>query len=142
MIRRGLLALLLASASAVAADGSWSSQSFGGTLTLGKQPLRSQPVQASAALPKGAFAQRLAWKIHSDSHAPVGFEAKVCHATRCLKLPGLAGEITLPAGFPASGPFEFEYVIAVRGPLRPALTVMSNQVTVHYRTPAARPPKG
>ncbi|MFK3660854.1 flagellar protein FlhE [Scandinavium sp. NPDC088450] len=142
MIHRGLLALLFASTTAMAADGSWSSQSFGGTLTLGKQPLRSQPVKVSSPLPQGAVAKRLAWKIHTDRHAPVGFEAKVCHGTRCLKLPGLAGEITLPAGFPANGPFEFEYVIAVRGPVSPALTVTRNAVTVHYRTPSLHAAKG
>lgn len=142
MIRRGLLAILLTSSTAVAAEGSWSSQSFGGTLSLGKQTLTSRAIQVSSSLPAGAVAQRVAWKISTDRHTPVGFQAKICGGGRCLPLPGMAGEIPLPAGFPAGGPFHFEYTVAVRGPLHPALTVLSNQLTVHYHTLPPRRAKG
>jgi len=141
MIRRGLLALLLISSTAVAAEGSWTSQSFGGTLTLGKQRLKSRPVQVPSTLPKGAVASRLSWKIHADRHTPVGFEARVCQGTRCLKLPGLAGEMNVPASFSASGPWRFEYVVTARGPLHPALTILSNQLTLHYQPAGRTPPK-
>lgn len=140
MIRRGLLAILLTSSAAVAADGSWTSQSFGGTLTLGKQLLKSRPVQVPSTLPKGAVANRLSWKIHADRHTPVGFEARVCQGTRCLKLPDLAGERKVPASFSASGPWRFEYVVTARGPLYPALTILSNRLTVHYQLPGKAQP--
>lgn len=50
---RAALALLLVSPLAVAADGSWSSSSFGGTMTLGQQALKSKPVQSPSPPARG-----------------------------------------------------------------------------------------
>lgn len=69
MIRAALLVLLLAPP-AFAADGSWSSHSFGGTLSRGKQVLKSRPVQPAASLPKGVTPTHLLWKITPDSPTP------------------------------------------------------------------------
>ncbi|MFP2239420.1 flagellar protein FlhE [Pseudescherichia vulneris] len=133
MIRAGILALLFVAPVAQAANGSWTSQSFGGTLTRGQQTLKSRPIQAASALPKGAVATRLSWKITPDGPTPVGFRIQICSGHRCVALPGLRGEITLPAGYPAAGPYRFEYLSVARGPLYPPLGVLSNQITVEYR---------
>lgn len=130
---RAALALLLVSPLAVAADGSWSSSSFGGTMTLGQQVLKSKPVQSPSPLPAGAVASRVHWKIKTHGLTPVGFRIRLCSAARCLTLPGVVGEMTLPAGMPAGGPFRFEYYSVAGGRLDAPLTVLSNQVTVSYR---------
>jgi flagellar protein FlhE len=136
MIRRALIALLFAAPAALAADGSWTSQSFGGTLTRGQQILKSRPVQAPSPLPVGSVATRLAWKITPDGPTPVGFSIKMCSSSRCLPLSGLTGDLALPVGFPPAGPFRFEYYSPVRGALYPPLTVLSNEVTMQYRAGA------
>lgn len=132
-MRRVGLALLLISPLALAADGSWSSDSFGGTLTRGRLVQKSKPVQSPSPLPAGAVASRVHWKIKTSGYTPDGFRIRLCSATRCLPLSGFNGEIPLPAGFPAAGPFRFEYYAAVGGRLDAPLTVLSNQVTVSYR---------
>ncbi|MGK3631588.1 flagellar protein FlhE [Enterobacter cloacae] len=130
---RAVLALLLVSPLAVAADGSWSGESFGGTLTRGQMVLKSKPVQSPSPLPAGVVASRVYWKIQTDGLIPVGFRIRLCSAARCLTLPGFAGELPLPAGMPAGGPFRFEYYSVAGGRLDTPLTVLSNQVTVSYR---------
>ncbi|MBS3049080.1 flagellar protein FlhE [Enterobacter mori] len=132
-MRKFGLGLLLASPLAIAADGSWSSQSFGGTLTLGQQVLKSKPVQSASPLPAGVVATRVNWKIRTDGLTPIGFRIRLCSATQCLILPGYNGELALPAGMPAAGPFRFEYYSTAGGRFDSPLTVLSNQVTVSYR---------
>lgn len=132
-MRKFGLGLILASPLAIAADGSWSNQSFGGTLTRGQQVLKSKPVQSASPLPAGAVASRVNWKISSHGLPPSGFRIRLCSATRCLLLPGVAGEMALPAGMPAEGPFRFEYYVKAGGRLDAPLTVLSNQITVSYR---------
>lgn len=132
MMKMGVAGLLFLSPLAFAADGAWTSQSFGGTLTRGQQTLKSKPVQNPSPLPGGAVASRVWWKIHADGPTPVGFRIRLCSNNRCLMLPGVAGEMPLPAGFPADGPFRFEYFSPARGPLHPQLTILSNQVTISY----------
>ncbi|MEW5558697.1 flagellar protein FlhE [Enterobacter asburiae] len=136
MMRRALLALLFASPAVWAADGSWTSQSFGGTLTRGQQSLKSRMVQAPSPLPVGSVATRLAWKITPDGPTPVGFSIKICSSSRCLPLTGLTGDLALPAGYPPAGPYRFEYYSPVRGALYPPLTMLRNEVTVQYRSGA------
>ncbi|HCK7297960.1 TPA: flagellar protein FlhE [Enterobacter cloacae] len=130
---RAVLALLLVSPLAVAADGSWSGESFGGTLTRGQMVLKSKPVQSPSPLPAGAVASRVYWKIQTDGLTPTGFRIRLCSTTRCLTLPGFAGELPLPAGMPAGGPFRFEYYSVAGGRFDAPLHVLSNQVTVSYR---------
>lgn len=125
--------MLLVSPLALAADGSWSSHSFGGTMTHGQMVLKSKPVQRSSPLPASAVASRVHWKIKTDGLTPAGFRIRLCSTTRCLTLPGFAGEQPLPAGMPAAGPFRFEYYSVVGGRLDSPLTVLSNQITVSYR---------
>ncbi|HFK6080094.1 TPA: flagellar protein FlhE [Enterobacter cloacae] len=132
-MRRAVLALLLVSPLAVAADGSWSGESFGGVMTRGQLVLKSKPVQSPSPLPAGAVASRVYWKIQTDGLTPPGFRIRLCSTTRCLTLPGFAGELPLPAGMPAAGPFRFEYSSVAGGRLDTPLTVLSNQVTVSYR---------
>jgi flagellar protein FlhE len=134
MMNKWLVGWLLLTPMAVAADGSWTSQSFGGTLTQGKQVQKSKPIEAPSPLPSSAVATRLVWKIKADNPPPDGFRIRLCSEIRCIALPGLAGEIPLAAGFAVAGPYRFEYFSLVRGRLTPPLTVLSNQVTVSYRT--------
>ncbi|MCU2394324.1 flagellar protein FlhE [Enterobacter ludwigii] len=132
MMRAGVV-LLLISPLAIAADGSWSNQSFGGTLTRGQQVLKSKPVQSASPLPAGVVASRIHWKIATHGLTPPGFRIRLCSAARCLSLSGFSGEQRLPAGMPAGGPFRFEYYSVAGGRLDAPLTVLSNQVTVSYR---------
>lgn len=132
-MRRAGLGLLLLTPLAMAADGSWSGSSFGGTMTRGQVVLKSKPVQNPSPLPAGAVASRVNWKIQTDGLTPAGFRIRLCSATRCLTLPGYAGELPLPAGMPAGGPFRFEYYSVAGGRFDTPLTVLSNQVTVSYR---------
>ncbi|OQD48735.1 flagellar protein FlhE [Enterobacter cancerogenus] len=132
-MRRAALALFLVSPLTVAAEGSWSSQSFGGTLTRGQHVLKSKPVQSLSPLPAGAVATRVNWKIQMNGLTPVGFRIRLCSASRCMPLPGVAGERSLPGGMPAGGPFRFEYYSVAGGRFETPLTVLSNQITVSYR---------
>ncbi|WP_148242131.1 flagellar protein FlhE [Enterobacter asburiae] len=132
MMKIGLW-LLLVSPLALAADGSWSGQSFGGTMTRGQQVLKSKPVKSPSPLPASAVASRVNWKITPHGLTPAGFRIRLCSATRCVALPGYAGELALPAGMPAGGPFRFEYYSIAGGRLDAPLTVLSNQLTVSYR---------
>lgn len=132
-MRAWLFGLLLAAPLAFASEGSWSSQSFGGTITRGQQKLKSRPVQPSSPLPKGAAATRLAWKINTDRPTPMGFRIQFCGGNHCVPLPTLSGERDLPKGFPAAGPYRFEYFSTLRGVISPSLTILSNQITVGYK---------
>ncbi|STQ10809.1 flagellar protein FlhE [Enterobacter cloacae] len=100
---RAVLALLLVSPLAVAADGSWSGESFGGTLTRGQMVLKSKPVQSPSPLPAGAVASRVYWKIQTDGLTPAGFRIRLCSTTRCLRLPGFAGELPCLPGYQPPG---------------------------------------
>ncbi|WP_435952248.1 flagellar protein FlhE [Dryocola sp. BD626] len=128
-----LVALLAASQTAMAAGGAWSSQSRGSVITRGQQAFKSNPVMAPSSLPAGAVSSRVSWQITPDGTVPPYFDIKLCSVNRCIALPALAGTATLPASFPASGPFHFVYSFKTRGPLLPALTILSNRVTVDYR---------
>ncbi|MED5734008.1 flagellar protein FlhE [Enterobacter ludwigii] len=135
MMMRLAIGLLLVSPVALAADGAWSSDSFGGTLTRGKLVLKSKPLQSPSPLPAGAVASRVYWKIKTSGYTPDRFRIRLCSATRCLPLSGFSGEQPLPAGYPAGGPFRFEYYAEAGGRLDSPLTVLSNQVTVSYHHP-------
>jgi Flagellar protein FlhE. len=132
-MRAYALALLLISPLAMAVDGSWTSQGYGGTLVHGQQWLQSQPVAPSSALPARAVAARISWKITPDRKPSQALKMKLCSANRCLPLSSLRGELTPPGYFPAEGPWRFEYMAATRGPLYPALTLLTNQLSVQYR---------
>jgi len=128
----GALLLMIAAPLACAGTGSWSSESFGGEITHGKQWLKSRPIQSMSLLPRHAQAKRLVWKIKTDAQAPLGFRIRFCSENRCVNLPTQQGEIVLPAGIPAAGPFRFEYYAPLKGPFLKPLTVLSNQVTISY----------
>ncbi len=129
-----LVMLLAISHTALAAGGSWSGKSRGDVITRGKQAFKSKSVSAPAALPAGAISSRVSWKITPDAPVAPYFDIKLCHGNQCIVLPGLSGEAQLPASFPASGPFHFVYSFKTRGPVIPALTILSNELTVNYRT--------
>lgn len=130
--------LLVASSPALAYQGSWSSHSFGGMMTQGKQVLKSRPVAPASALPPHSLARSLAWKITLDGPPPMGLRIQICGGNRCVRLPGLQGEIALPPGFPAGGPLWFEYISSVGGAISPPVTLLNNQVTVQYSVRPSR----
>lgn len=127
------LLLILPLAVHASNSGSWSSQSFGGVISRGQQEITSRPLQPGGPLPPSAVAARVAWRITADSVPPQGLKITLCSRGRCMALPALAGEQTLPSSFPADGPFRFVYATVTRGALEPALTILSNQLTVNYR---------
>jgi len=135
MMRAGLFLILMYSALASAGSGSWSAESAGGTLTLGKMVVTGKPVIPASSIPARAKPAWISWKIITSRPAPVGFIARVCSKNRCLSLPSMAGQRPLPAGFSASGPYFFEYYAATRGVIYPPLIVLSNQLTLGYVTP-------
>lgn len=135
MMRALLFLILMYSALASAGSGSWSSESGGGTLTLGKMVVTGKPVSPALPIPARAKPAWISWKIVTSRPAPVGFIARVCSKNRCLSLPSMAGQLTLPAGFSASGPYFFEYYVSTRGVIYPSLTVLSNHLTLGYMTP-------
>lgn len=118
MMRAGVV-LLLISPLAIAADGSWSNQSFGGTLTRGQQVLKSKPVQSASPLPAGVVASRIHWKIATHGLTPPGF-AFACaarHAAcRCPVFP--ASSVCLPVCQQA-GRFVSSIILSRAGVLTP-----------------------
>ena len=127
-----LLVLLNVPLLAAASGGSWTSRSGGGAISYGNIIVKSQIIQSPAPLPATAKGARIAWRITPDSTPKPGLNIKLCSQNSCMVLPSLAGERAMPSSFPASGPFYFEYVTQVRGPVFPVLTILRNQVTVNY----------
>ncbi|NEG84688.1 flagellar protein FlhE [Pantoea agglomerans] len=123
------------SALASAGSGSWSSESAGGTLTLGKMVVTGKPVSPASSIPARAKPAWISWKVVTSRPAPVGFIARICCKGRCLSLPSMAGQRPLPAGFSAHGPYFFEYYVSTRGVIYPPLTILSNQLSLGYVTP-------
>lgn len=128
--------LLAAPLAAEAAGGSWGSQSRGGTIAIGKQEVKSEPITPSGSLPAGLVGVRVAWRITPSHTPPPDLRIKLCSAQRCMALPALSGELAMPASFPVDGPFYFSYYAQARGPLFPVLTILRNQLTVNYRVAA------
>lgn len=128
--------LLAAPLAAEAAGGSWGSQSRGGTIAIGKQEVKSEPITPSGALPAGLVGVRVAWRITPSHTPPPDLRIKLCSAQRCMALHALSGELAMPASFPVDGPFYFSYYAQARGPLFPVLTILRNQLTVNYRVAA------
>jgi flagellar protein FlhE len=127
------LILLLAVPMAAIAGGSWAGESRGAVITYGKQAFKSARISAPSALPARAISSRVSWKITPDAPVSPYFDIKLCAGFQCIALPGLSGSAKLPASFPAAGPLHFVYSFKTRGPVSPALTILSNRVTVNYR---------
>lgn len=127
-----LFVLLWIPIQAAAQSGSWSSKSWGGAVSYGRNAVTSQPVRAPSPLPTGASGSTIAWRITTDNPPQQGLVIKLCSADSCIALPSLGGEKKLPPSFPAAGPFHFVYMTKVRGPVFPVLTIMSNEVTLNY----------
>ncbi|WP_050597539.1 flagellar protein FlhE [Enterobacter sp. DC4] len=127
-----LLLSLPLTATAVA-GGSWSQQSTGGTVSVGKQLLVGRTLSSPAMISHTALVREIGWKITLLSPPPRGLEVKLCRREGCLQLPALAGHMTLSHPWSAIGDFRFLYSVNSTGQLIPALTVVRNQLTVNYR---------
>jgi len=128
-----LLMLSLFPLAACAGSGSWTQKSAGGVVSVGNQILTGSPLRSPSPLPSSARIQRVAWRIELLSPPPPGLQIKLCSAAACLPLESLAGQRSIDLPFSAGGPFRFIYSVDSRGPLIPALNVVSNQVTVNYQ---------
>ena len=135
MIRRviALLTLLAMPAAASPPGGSWSDTAAGGSVSTGKQVLRGRPLISPHTLPPLATMTRFSWRIKLLSPPPPGLEIKLCRTDKCFLLPSLAGQRNVTFPISPSGEFRFIYAVNSRGQLNPALTVVSNQLTVNYR---------
>lgn len=134
---RTLCTLLILTPLAVsgASGGAWSAKSAVGTVSGDKRWVKSKSIKPRSPLPARAVATRLHWSINTSRLPPEGFIIRLCGGRQCFMLPSLSGQRDLPPNFPAAGPISFEYIVTVRGPLRPPLTVFSNEATVSYRLP-------
>lgn len=127
-----LFVMLVAEA---ASSGSWSSTSVGGSVSVGQQTLASRPLIASGLLAKPANITRVAWRIELLNPPPPGLQIKLCAQSVCFPLAGLSGVRQISVPLSPAEPFRFLYSVDSRGPLAPALQVVSNQLTVNYRSP-------
>lgn len=128
------LSLLLAlPAAAAPSGGSWSDTAAGGSTRTGQQIVRGRALTSPPALSAAAQVTRLSWRITLLSPPPPGLAIKLCRRDRCLQLHSLAGQQTVTFPLSAVGEFRFIYTVNTRGQLRPALNVVSQQLTVDYR---------
>ncbi|MTD37432.1 flagellar protein FlhE [Erwinia sp. CPCC 100877] len=116
-----------------AATGTWSRTSAGGVLSVGNQIMTSAPLSPSVAVPPQATITRINWRISLLNPPPPGLEIKLCTPARCVKLDALAGQQTLPENMRPGDTWRFVYSVNQYGQLRPALNVVSQQLTVNYR---------
>lgn len=128
-----ILALLALPVAAQATGGAWSRTSAGGSVSVGKQLLRGRPLFSPSSVPPSATMTRFSWRITLLSPPPPGLQIKLCRSDKCFPLPALAGQRTLDAPFSAAGEFRFIYSVNSLGQLKPALNVVSNQLTVNYQ---------
>lgn len=131
-----MLGWLVLSASAVGKSGSWSESSVGGQVSTGQQLLVSRPIRPPAPLPASASITSLKWHITLLTPPPPGLQIKLCGQV-CFPLQSLSGTIQPATAYPANGVFYFIYSVNSRGPLMPALQVVSNQLTVNYHQVSA-----
>ncbi|QNQ21563.1 flagellar protein FlhE [Kosakonia sp. SMBL-WEM22] len=128
-----LMSLLLALPAAASQQGAWSATSAGGSVSIGKQVLRSRPLHAPDAIPSSANITRIAWRITLLTPPPSGLQVKLCRIDKCLLLPALAGTLSVKIPLAAKGEFRFIYSINRAGQLQSPLNVLRNQLTVNYR---------
>ncbi|CNI15677.1 flagellar protein FlhE [Yersinia massiliensis] len=129
-----LAALLLPYTSQAATPGSWSKESAGGHVSVGRQLMLGQPLHAPESVPKTARATRIQWHISLlTTTLPLNLQIKLCHASACRQLDGLSGKFTPDPSWPANGSYYFIYSVATTGQLRPPLRVVNNGITVNYQ---------
>lgn len=128
-----LLILPISSATLASSGGSWSRLAGGCTLTVGNQTMSSPSLLAPEGLAPDAHVMQISWRIVPLSPVPAGFTVQLCRSDQCRTLPTLNGSLRLKQSVPAAGDFRFVYTVAHKGQLHPAVTVVSNQLTVSYR---------
>nr|WP_139308804.1 flagellar protein FlhE [Pantoea sp. 1.19] len=119
------------SASAAAVSQSWSDSSIGPALSL-------RGVAASSpALGDGAARGTVTlvyWQYRLSGPMPAGLQVRLCADTRCVLLEGANGATRGLSNLPADEPLRFIYQVEGKGRVFPLTRVISNQVTVNYRT--------
>jgi len=127
-----ILGLAALSAAASGRSGSWSGSSIGGRVSVGQQTLVSRPISPAAPLPATATISTLTWRITLLNSPPPGLQIKLCGQV-CFPLQSLSGTMHLSTPHTANDVFHFIYSVNSRGPLMPALQVVSNQLNVNYQ---------
>lgn len=133
---RSILALLLCLTFPLAANavsGSWTQKSAGGLVSVGQQILTSHSLVPSAGISSKAKVISISWKISLLAPPPPGLEIKLCSSQHCIKLPSLSGHKNIKVHLQAYDTYRFIYSVNSLGQLRPALNVVSNQLTINYR---------
>ncbi|NDJ55732.1 flagellar protein FlhE [Enterobacteriaceae bacterium 4M9] len=116
-----------------ASGGSWSRDSGGGVISVGNQIMTGPMLSPSGPVPLTASVSRISWRIRLLNPPPPGLEIKLCTQAQCVKLDALAGHRNLPESMRPGDSFQFMYSVNARGPLRPAVNVVSQHLTVNYR---------
>lgn len=134
MIRRLLITLtaclpLLAQAS----GGAWSQSTGGGVISVGSQIMTGPALAPPSPVPASARITRINWRITLLAPPPAGLEIKLCTQAKCILLNGLSGQRVVPASMRPGDAWRFIYNVKQRGQLRPALNIVSQQLTVNYR---------
>ena len=129
-----MLAIFLFSFEPLAiSQGSWTKDSAGGHVSVGRQHMPGQPLHAPASIPASAKITRIQWHISLLNAAPPQhLVIKLCHAKACHQLDGLSGQFTPNSSWPANGSYYFIYSVETPGQLRPPLRVVRNGLTVNY----------
>lgn len=128
------LTLLFVTLAGQATSGSWSTSSVGGSVSVGNQILVSRPLSASGTLPASAAVTRFAWRVELLSPPPPGLRIKLCTSSICFPLTSLSGELRVSVALSPRETFRFVYSVESRGVLAPALQVVSNRLTLNYRS--------
>lgn len=129
-----LMAMLLTHPVQASMSGSWSKDSVGGHVDMGRQPLTSQALRPSGFVPVNATATRIHWQISLLNAPPAELKIQLCHSQSCEQLHGLSGEFTPQVPWPASDTYYFVYTVNTKGQLRPPLRVIRNMLTLNYKT--------
>ncbi|EBW9216097.1 MULTISPECIES: flagellar protein FlhE [Morganella] len=113
--------------------GSWQKESAGGLLSVGRQSMRGNVLEAPASVPLQASATRIYWQVALLSPPPAGLKIQLCYSGGCEKLYGLSGQFTPKSRWPADESYYFVYSVNAIGQLRPPLRVLRNSLTMNYK---------
>lgn len=137
MITRSLtlfIMAVLANSVQAGTAGSWTQESYGGKVSVGRQELKSQPLQPSGIIPTKATVTRIYWKISLLTPQPQGLKIRLCHSRRCESLKTLSGEFTPKLPWHADDTYYFTYTVNTKGQLKPSLHILKNTLTLNYKT--------
>jgi flagellar protein FlhE len=130
--------MMLCSASALAASGSWSDSKAGVTLQnrgqMTSAPTLSPSANAPVMLAPSAVIDTLSWRYSLLGAEPAGLQVQLCSSSnRCQQLDAAQGQTRSFFGQSAQSSFRLVFGVEGQGRLNPPLRVVSQQVIVNYR---------